>query len=382
VLEPQGHRWLLALETPREWSLSRAALTSKAQLLSTEPVTERLSYRAHSIASGALAAPADKQSLAANLALPPGRNPRALELAAGLRSRTADERAFVAALLRMFREESFSYSLTPPPLGKDPVDDFLFRSRSGFCEHYASALAVLARAGGLPARVVAGYQGAERNPLGDYWIVRQANAHAWVEVWLDGAWRRVDPTAAVAPERIEQGIDEALGVAARGTGRLWRDSVFASRVVLSWDAVNAAWDRWVLGFGPDTQDSLLRSLGFAVPRAIQLAALAAVASIACLVAMAWALRHRDRRGADPIAVLYTKLCRRLAAVVRPRGRTETAEHYAATVAAARPDLGAEVRQLTAMYLELRYGARPDPALRRQLAARIRRFRPRRSPAPG
>jgi transglutaminase-like putative cysteine protease len=382
VIEPQGHRWLLALETPVHWSLPRATLSTNAQLLSAEPVTERLSYRAQSIASGAFVAPADDPSFSRNLALPVGRNPRTLQLAGELRARWPDDGAYVAALLRMFREENFFYSLAPPPLGKHPVDDFLFRSRNGFCEHYASALAVLARAGGLPARVVAGYQGAERNPLGDYWIVRQANAHAWVEVWLDGAWRRVDPTAAVAPERIENGIEEAFAATGRRAGQFWRGSNFMTRVVLSWDAVNAAWDRWVLGFGPDAQEDLLQAIGFEVPRTLQLAALTGATSIACLLVMALALRHRDRRGADPGARLYGRLCRRLAAVVRARNPTETAEHYAEAVGAVRPDLGPEIREMTAMYLELRYGANPDPALRRRLAARIRRFRPGPSPAPG
>jgi transglutaminase-like putative cysteine protease len=381
VLEPQGHRWLLALESPVRWSMPRATLTRAAQLLSAEPVAERVSYRARSIASGTLRSATDKQALADNLRLPRARNPRTMQLARELRGRTADDRAFLAAALQLFRDREFVYSLSPPALGREPVDDFLFTTRNGFCEHYASALAVLARAAGLPARVVVGYQGAEHNPLGDHWIVRQANAHAWVEVWLDGAWRRVDPTAAVAPDRIERGIDDVLARSPQRSLVRWRSNFFMTQVVLSWDAVNAAWDRWVLGFGPETQNDLLRALGFEVPRPIQLAVMAAAASIACLVVMAFALRQRERWRADANARLYALLCRRVAAVVRPRGKSETAAHYAAAIAAARPDLGAEVREITELYLRLRYGGAPDPELRRRLASRVRRFRPPRSPAP-
>jgi hypothetical protein len=257
------------------------------------------------------------------------------------------------------------------------VDDFLFGARAGFCEHYASALANLARAAGIPARIVVGYQGGERNPFGDYWIVRQANAHAWVEVWVEGAWRRVDPTAAVAPERIERGFDEALAGSERVSERLWRSNLVVNRIVLSWDAANAAWDRWVLAFGPEAQDDMLLALGFDVPKTMQLAALAGAATIGCLLVMAIALRSRDQRLRDPGARLYAELCRRLAALVRPRGRSETATHYAAAVAAARPDLGPEVRQITETYLRLRYGGSADPALLQELTTSVRQFRPTR-----
>jgi transglutaminase-like putative cysteine protease len=381
VLEPQGQRWLLALETPVSWSVPRASLGPGLQLLSAEPFWERLSYRARSVANGLGASDAGELALAQNLRLPAGRNPRAVGLARELRRESPDDRAFLSRALRLFRDENFSYSLSPPPLGTQPVDDFLFSTREGFCEHFASSFAVLARAGGLPARVVVGYQGGERNPFGDYWIVRQANAHAWVEVWLDGAWQRVDPTAAVAPERIERGIDSTMAGSPRVSERLWRSNLFVNRLVLSWDAVNAAWDRWVLAYGPDMQEDLLLALGFEVPRTIQLAGLAGSASVICLAVMAFALRHRRRLRSDPGARLYATLCRRLATIVRPRGPAETAAHYAEAVASARPDLAAGIRAMTELYLRLRYGGVPDPDLERRLAVMIRNFRPQPARAP-
>ena len=145
------------------------------------------------------------------------------------------------------------------------MDDFLFNTREGFCGHYASAFAVLARSVGIPARVVTGYQGGELNPLANHWVVRQADAHAWAEVWLDDRWVRYDPTAAVAPERIEWGMDGALSRGSVAGAEELRRRLLGSTIYMSWDALNAAWNRWVLGFGPSSQTELLRWTGLPDP---------------------------------------------------------------------------------------------------------------------
>lgn len=380
VLEPQGQRWLLALETPLAWSVPHAALGRSLQLQSAEPFAERLSYRARSASGGVTRVEPPPEVLAYNLRLPAGRNPRTLELAAKLRSDSTAARTYLARVLQFLGSGTFSYSLTPPPLGVHSVDDLLFGSRQGFCEHYASAFAVLARAGGIPARVVVGYQGGERNPFGDYWIVRQANAHAWVEAWFDGAWRRIDPTSVVAPGRIASGIEATLAATPVAAERLWRANAFINRMVLSWDAVNAVWDRWVLAFGPEMQADLLLALGFEVPRVTQLTGLAIAGTIACMLVMGLLLRQAPRRRRDVVALAYASLCGKLAGIVRARLPAETASHYAAAIASARPDLAGEVDALTALYLELRYGAPADPARAHELATRVRRFRPRAAPA--
>jgi transglutaminase-like putative cysteine protease len=379
-LEPHGQHWLLALETPVSWSAPRAALGSGLQLLNAEPVWDRLSYRALSITAAATAVQAGAEEQQVNLGLPAGRNPRAIQLARELRETSADDADFLARILQLFREQPFFYSLTPPPLGAEPVDEFLFATREGFCEHYASAFAMLARAGGVPARVVIGYQGGERNPFSNYWIVRQADAHAWVEVWLGNAWRRVDPTAAVAPERIERGFEAAMGESPLVAERLWRSSFMVNRLVLSWDAVNAAWNRWVLAFGPEMQHDFLLALGFEVPRPMQLALLACASMLAAMLILWLTLRHRSGPPDDAAARLYAQLCRRLARVVRARRPAEAPLHYAETVARARPELAADVRCMTDLYLRLRYGGAGDSALERELATLVRRFRPTRARA--
>jgi transglutaminase-like putative cysteine protease len=380
VLEPQGKPWLLALESPLSWSMPHAYLSPALQLLSPSPLQERVSYRARSQAGGRGASEADAATLETNLRLPPGVNPRSIEFAARLRATTGDDGDYVREILRRFGTDGFRYTLEPPPLGTHPVDQFLFDARAGFCEHYASAMALLLRAGGIPARVVVGYQGGERNPFGDYWIVRQANAHAWVEAWLQGAWQRLDPTASVAPERIERGYAADTGSTLRVGIPLWRHDYLA-RAVLSWDALNAAWDRWVLAYGPEAQDELLLALGFEVPRSTQLAGLAAGASAICLLLMAYALRHHRSRRSDPALRCYERFTATLAPVVRPRRPAESAQHYARSVCALRPDLAREVTHITDLYLRIRYGGHDDPHSRRELVRAIRRFRPPPRPAP-
>lgn len=376
VLEPHGQRWLLALETPVHWSAPRATLGPALQLVSADVLWERTAYRARSVTGGVGSTGAEEGALRANLVLPERQNPRTLALARELRSGTHDAAEFLQRALNLFRQRPFTYSLTPPPLGRThPVDEFLFATREGFCEHYASAFAVLARAGGVPARVVVGYQGGEPNPFGSYWIVRQANAHAWVEVWLDGAWRRLDPTAAVAPERIERGLEQAMSSAPAGAARLWRTNEVLRGVVLSWDAVNAAWDRWVLAFGPEAQEGLLLAFGFRGAEPLRLALLAAGATLLAMLVLGLALRHGARLRPDPATLLYAAMCRRLARRVRARRPAEAAGDYAEAVAEARPDLASEVRAITDLYLRLRYGGAHDPALERELARHVRRFRP-------
>ena len=142
--------------------------------------------------------------------LPDNSNPRTVKLAREMRAAAGSDRAFVDAVLQKLNREEYYYTLEPPPLGRNPVDRFLFETRRGFCEHYASAFSVMMRSAGIPTRVVLGYQGGEVNPMGGHLIVRQSDAHAWTEIWLDElGWYRIDPTAAVAPERIDVGASDA-----------------------------------------------------------------------------------------------------------------------------------------------------------------------------
>jgi hypothetical protein len=176
----------------------------------------------------------------ASLQLPAKRNPRTAALAQDMRREAGSDEAYIRAVLAMFRQQEFFYTLTPPGLARDSVDDFLFNTRQGFCGHFASAFTTMMRAAGIPARVVAGYQGGDWNPVGGYLLVRQSHAHAWSEVWLPGqGWRRIDPTAAVAPERIERGIEASFAGSDLLPGAFMRDSPLLWKMGMIWDNVTA-----------------------------------------------------------------------------------------------------------------------------------------------
>ena len=243
---------------------SVAMLTRDQQLLARAPVTQPLRYRQRSVLRdsllgrrGSLARRGDgDEPAAAAAARPQPAHGRVRARAA--RSASRRRRLHRRGAAHWFRDEPFVYTLAPPLLERDPVDAFLFDTRRGFCEHYASAFVVLLRAAGIPARVVTGYQGGEINPRGGYMIVRQSDAHAWAEALIDGRWRRFDPTAAVAPSRIELGLGGALpaGEPVPLLARL--DSDWLKTLQLAWDAINHDWRRNVVGFNHERQRSLWR----------------------------------------------------------------------------------------------------------------------------
>jgi transglutaminase-like putative cysteine protease len=373
TLEPTRQQWVPALEMPSEWSLPDTFMQPTQALARITPVDQRVAFEA--VSHSVYRTDAGLRPLMQRwyLDIPDGTNPRTRALADDLRTEVGSERAFVERVLRLFHAEPFYYTLEPPALGSNPVDRFLFDTRRGFCEHYASAFTVLMRAAGIPARVVLGYQGGERNPVGDYLIVRQSDAHAWSEVWLAGeGWVRVDPTAAVAPERIELGIADSLfGGAAANWGfdtpsRLWH------RIRLSWDALNANWNEWVLGYGPDKQAQFMQWLGMETPKwrnmMLTLIALVVVLTLAVSTLMMW--RYRPPRP-DRASQLYGRFV--AASRLQPAiGETPAAFARRALDAAALPR--DSVEGITRAYHDARYGGRPGalPELERAVAGLRRR----------
>ncbi|MFW6237580.1 MAG: DUF4129 domain-containing transglutaminase family protein, partial [Desulfosudaceae bacterium] len=285
----------------------------------------------------------------------------------------------VQRVLAYFRGRDFVYTLRPPSLGNNPVDAFLTQNRRGYCEHYASAFAFLMRAMDVPARVVGGYLGGETNPYGDYLLVRQNHAHVWVEVWqADRGWVRVDPTAAVAPERISG--DEEDGAAA-GSGE-FSFGAMARQLQLRWDALSTAWEEWFTGYSHLEQRELLERLGLNRPggwRILILAGLLIVLLIlvCALLLLVYFLPRRSRRTPDPVGRWYRKFCGRLARIGLAREPAAGPRDFAAQVAAQRPDLAATVHRITDLYVQLRYAPESDPAALSRFKKAVRRFRPAR-----
>ncbi len=374
ILEPSNKNWLFALDLPARLPPG-SFMTPSFQLLRDQPVNEVYRYEMRSYPlyrTGEL----PETERARGLQLPLRGNPRARALAAEWRTHDLRPEARVSAALALFRDQPFYYTLTPPLLGGEIVDDFLFRTRQGFCEHYANAFVFLMRAAGVPARVITGYQGGEVNALGGYLIVRQSDAHAWAEVWLEGpGWMRVDPTAAVAPSRVQEGLYAAVAeggllpfLARRGGHSEW-----LRQLVLSWDVLNIAWNEWVLAYGPDRQKEFLSGLGFGPVdwSEMMVATVAALSGLGVLYA-GW--RWRARRIRDPVARAWHQFCARLARRGLVRGPSEGPLDFAARVAAQRPEWAATVWPIARLYAVLRYGPASSPAQVRQLQRLTRRFR--------
>jgi len=374
TLEPHNKTWLFALDMPERISVP-ASLTHDFQVVRREPVKARLRYEARSsLVYRANLREAERQIQRA-LDLPPF-NPRARELAASWRANGLADAAVVRAALAHFGRENFRYTLEPPSLGINGVDDFLFITREGFCEHYASAFVFLMRAAHIPARVVTGYQGGEFNGTGNYYIVRQSDAHAWAEVWLAGqGWVRVDPTAAIAPARVERGLSAAVANNAALPFMARNPPQWLRELRLNWDALANQWNQWVLGYNAERQFAFLTRLGMesATWRRLVLNMMAGIGLLVALFALVM-LRHLFQRRPDRVQAAWIRLCRRLAKAGLPRAAHEGARDYAERIAAARPDLADAMRDLAERYSGLRYGAAQDRQAQQEFLRRIATFK--------
>jgi transglutaminase-like putative cysteine protease len=369
AIEPTDRRWLpaldLAMVAPRG-----AHFTGTRELVSDAPVGQAREYRVRSTTHYAFATTLAPRERARALDLPEGFDPRARALAESWRREGRSDDAIVRAALDLFNK-SFTYTLSPPLLGRNSVDEFLFDTQKGFCEHYASAFVFLMRAAGIPARVVTGYQGGWWNATGQYLLVRNSDAHAWAEIWLDGrGWVRIDPTAAVSPARI------SLGAQAANDGNAWSQAEWVRAIRDRFDLVNGLWTRAVIRFDALRQRGLLTSVGVSDPNPGDLllvlsSILAAVLALATL----WALRDlRPLRG-DALDRAWSRLGRRLASAGVARTPSEGPLDWLARARAAAPASASALGDLVQDYVELRYGA-PEPAAERVRAfsRAVRKFR--------
>lgn len=365
TLEPHGKVWLFALEHPLSLPRSpsndaRAPTTSDIaylsydqQLIAKAPVAQAIRYTERSSLrdsySGTDENPRESLQLPLN-------NPRTLAFAKEMRQGVDSDRAYVNAVLNWFHKEPFVYTLTPPLLDRDPIDGFLFDTRRGFCEHYAGAFTVLLRAAGIPARVVTGYQGGEMNPDGDYMIVRQSDAHAWAEALLDGQWQRFDPTAAVAPSRIEHGLGSAMAAGEPVPYFARIEMTWLKDLRLQWDAVNYQWQRGVVGFNIERQRDLLREFGFEDARPWQLVAVVAGAVFFWGMLVLGATRLRRSR-VDADVALWNALCRRLGRAGLERAPEEGPLAYTRRAGQRWPQWAAVLARIGERYAQLHYGPR-------------------------
>ncbi|OAJ71099.1 hypothetical protein A7976_06570 [Methylobacillus sp. MM3] len=373
TLEAHNRNWLFALDLPA-MAPPDGILRHDYQLVTRQPVNTRVRYQARSYLTYRLQLQLDDASRRHALQLPKGSNPRSHALGEEWASSSLAKDAIVRKALDMFREQPFVYTLSPALLGRNSMDDFLFSTRRGFCEHYAGSFVFLMRAAGIPARVVTGYQGGVVNPLGNYMIVRQSDAHAWAEVWLEGSgWVRIDPTAAVAPQRIESGLSalpegEPVPLLARGK------NTWLKQAYLGWDAINNGWNQWVLGYNQKRQMELL-SRFFGENISMHGLAIGMVTAVGLIMlAISWMLLRGAVRKLDRLESAYRKFQRKLARAGIQHAPHEGPLDFGQRVAAAMPEKTQEVMNIAVLYANLRYGNASTPEKIRTLENEIREFK--------
>jgi protein-glutamine gamma-glutamyltransferase len=353
TLEPHNRLWLLTLDMPT--SIPKIGkLTHDYSAISHEPIRTRIRYDAISNINYKLGTKLSERERVMSLQITEGENPRTLQLAKSWQPLSPAEK--INQALNMFRNEPFIYTLSPPILGDDPVDDFLFNTRKGFCEHYATSFVYLMRLTGIPARIVTGYQGGEFNPNGGYLIVRQSDAHAWAEVWLENqGWVRVDPTAAVSPARIEQGVSEALGdynllpIFAR------HDYPLLRKVFLNFDSINNGWNQWILGYNDEKQFDFLSNLtGKNVTlKDMIIWMVSAIILIMCITS--YFLFKKASLKLNLTQKIYQQYLTKLHVVKLKPYPHEGALDFALRSALTLPDLRTEIMQIANQYNALQYG---------------------------
>ncbi|MGB2138727.1 MAG: transglutaminaseTgpA domain-containing protein [Psychrobacter sp.] len=370
TLEPTQQQWLFGLDYPLPQNKD-TRLTSDFTLIKEEPVSEQLRYEVLRYAPMQIDPILDDVSRAANLTLPSAGNLQTQNLAKQLFAQSgSDPERYIQAIQRWINQTEFRYTLSPPPLDEDRIDSFLFETKAGFCEHYSSSFTFMMRAVGIPARVVAGYQGGEMSRGGNVWEVRQMDAHAWSEVWLEGqGWVRVDPTAFVAPERVEQGMDaltQSRGASLFGEGAAAQVSYQQYQMLQALrrlsDQASYYWQKDVVGYDQDKQaGSLLKWFNIrSISEQIAWLAASAITVISLLVFMIWYRRRKQWHPADrPLIKLSSKVAKNDRALSRHDNEGALAWLKRLENSQAHGLNGEGLQEVSRHYRQLRYGRLSD-----------------------
>lgn len=372
VLEPHKSRWLVALDRPVRGP-DDVRITSASTLQARGKVRKKKTYQVVSVIreGGGVSS----QGVPARIGS--GHNPRARELARKLTAGSRNAREKIDRILAYFSENRFTYTLNPHRSSGQPVDDFLFRSRTGYCEHFASATAFMLNAADVPARIVGGFLGGELNPYGNYLNIKNAFAHAWVEAFIPArGWIRIDPTLAVEPDRLARNPDGSRSY----DGEVGFSLPLLKKLEYMLEAVNQGWINWFTGYSHAGQRALLAKLGLEkaldqpVVMGIFLGLTLLVLAI-CILFFGKAIM--PKQAADPTASAYRRFLKKLSRVGLQRHPARGPRDFAREVSEKRPDLAPDVTAITDLYIRLRFCKdAPDAA---DLVNRVKRFRPGRKP---
>lgn len=378
TVEPHHRHWLFSLGFPASVP-EGARLTQEGLLTAQLPVEKRLRYRLASF-SGYRFPPLSPWERQLALQLPEAPSGKVQALVDRLRPPSGRPEDFALAVLHYFRGQGFRYTLSPDTLGDRPIEEFLFDTRAGFCEHYASTLAYLMRVAGFPARIVAGYLGGFVNPRGHFLEVYQANAHAWVEMWAEGrGWVRVDPTVAVAPRYVEQvqNLADPLSAAiplasepaadsrseaAKARADIWRKLVRSG--IILWSNLDHRWHAWVLSYDRQAQLLLLTALAERWPLLISAALLALLG-----------LKARSGGETDPLLRAYQAFLQHLSCLGLSKTAQETPWDFARRAAARLPAEAARIHRITEAFIRGRYGRGSALEAAQEIYRLLRRAKP-------
>ncbi|WP_242620296.1 transglutaminase TgpA family protein [Shewanella maritima] len=370
ISEPSHKKWLYGLNVAYS-DAPHVVELQDYRLYSVRPIDQRLSYRVDSYPQQVMELELSENTRKINLGLPANLNPQTLALGQSFKQQYPDELERVDAFMRHFAENAFYYTLTPPPLGEQQVDDFLFENRAGFCAHYASAFVYLNRASGIPARMVTGYQGGEYNANARYYSVYQYMAHAWAEVWIEGkGWQRFDPTAMIAPERILDGFDATfnsqdtyLADSPFSTLRM-KDYPLLNKLRQQMASIDFYWSMWVLGFDESRKQQLLANLlGSADASKVALFMLVSLIAIATMIAY-YAGLFSSAKQKDSLIKRYNRICTRLnkRGITRQTGQTVSQfdTQVSEALASSNPQVAQKFSEFSSIYNQLKYQPLSQP----------------------
>lgn len=358
TIEPTQQHWLFALDLPASLP-AKTFVTSNYSVKTEDKINKRSTYALASSPDYVIKDSSDDEILNA-LLLPGNITSRLSEFVKQMTEQYPSEQAYIQAVLGFFNKENFIYTLSPPQMLNNPADEFFFEHRKGFCEHYASTFVILMRLADIPARIVAGYQGGEWNPTGEHLIVRQSDAHAWTEVWLDDrGWVRIDPTSAVSPERIEQSIDPTTETS---TGevvfKISSDSMLGSLYKeAAWmlDSLDLNWHRWVVGFSQKRQNRLLDYSGLGFLKGYKLGIAAVVLTFVVLIIMTLLFRNRVKDKRDQARIYWDKFTAKLQRKGVKIHTFEGPETIATNATLILPEQKDSIKLITRYYIKTHYG---------------------------
>ncbi|ARN75920.1 transglutaminase TgpA family protein [Oceanicoccus sagamiensis] len=376
IQEPSYQPWLFSLALAYSSNKNILAVNDY-RLVYNDDIHTRIKYDISSDPKAKIQLDLDRRTRTFETQLPKGFNPQTQLYAQDLFRQSADVRDYIRRILRKFRQEEYIYTLKPPALGKHTVDEFLFDTRRGFCSHYASSFVVLMRAAGIPARMVAGYQGGEISPITGTVLVHQFDAHGWAEVWLEGeGWVRFDPTAAVSPDRIEYGLERAMQQEgsflsdAPLSPLRYRDVAWLNKIRFQMDAFSFYWSSWVLQYKGQKQSQVLQKLlGEVSPWRVALLILG-VGGIVLLFVAADLLKGRSRPKPAKEVQIYLNVCKRLERAGYKRLADEGAIDFAKRVAESDPSWKAHLLACTRAFVTLNYEPLP-PDQRKAVLKQLR-----------